>query len=206
MGKKGLKLLAGLGVLWSVTKTLFEWLGNIDFIAESLNEPGWIREVYTFLHTPSPTSNLLVFSISLSLFGCLRYYEKRKREPPRYITLPQTSTFQVSWVKKERTPETPSPISEVSQPRLDEEWDNLDEGDREVAREIVLTGGLMEPDIIALLKARGFLPYDSAYEPIADRVSFIHCDYVGYHSIAPGFQSLVEEKIAEEYRDDSFSK
>jgi len=206
MGKKGLKLLAGLGVLWSVTKTLLEWLGSIDIIAESFNEPGWIGEVYTFLHTPSPTSNLLVFSISFSLFGFLRYYEKRKRETPRYITLPQTSTFQVSPVKKERTSEQPSPVSEVSKPRLDEEWDSLDEGDREVAREIVLTGGLMESDIIALLKTRGFLPYDSAYEPIADRVSFIQCDYVGYHSIAPGFQSLVEEKIAEEYQDDSFSK
>ncbi len=206
MGKYVLKLLAGLGVLWSVTKTLLEWLGNIDFIAENFKEPGWIREVYTFLHTPSPTSNLLVFSISFSLFGFLRYYEKRKRETPRYITLPQTSTFQVSRLKKEHTPEKPSPVSEVSQPRLDEEWDSLDEGDREVAREIVLTGGLMESDIIALLKARGFLPYDSAYEPIADRVSFIQCDYVGYHSIVPGFQSLVEEKIAEEYQDDSFSK
>ncbi len=120
--------------------------------------------------------------------------------------MPQTSTFQVSRVKKEPTPEQPSPISEVSKPRLDEEWDSLDEGDREVAREIVLHGGLMEPDIIAFLKARGFLPYGKAYEPIADRVSFIQCDYVGYHSIAPGFQSLVEEKIGEKFQDDSFSK
>jgi len=85
MGKKVLKLLAGLGVLWSVTKTLLEWLGNIDFIAESLNELGWIREVYTFLANPSPTSTLLVFSISLSLFGFLRYYEKKEKgNPPIY--------------------------------------------------------------------------------------------------------------------------
>ena len=132
------------------------------------------------------------------------YHEKKKRERDRYIPLPQTSTFQASGVNKVPAPAKPSTSTTVNKQHFDEEWDSLDEGEREIVRELLNNGGLMEPDVIALLQARGLLPYKGAYEPIADRVSFITCDYVGFHTIAPEFQSLLEDKIAEESRDDSF--
>ena len=62
----------------------------------------------------------------------------------------------------------------------------------------------MEPDMIALLQARGLLPYKGAYKPLAERVNFITCAYVGFHSIAPEYQALLEEKLEQESKDDSF--
>jgi len=203
---KFFKLLSGFGILISVTTIALklEWFGNSTFLIERFNQPGWVGKGYQVLITVPPNENLFLLSASVGLYISLVYYEKKKRERYRYIPVPQRSTFQAGGVKKVPALAKPSTSTTVTKERLDKEWDSLDEGDREIVRELVTKGGLMEPDVIALLQARGFLPYKEAYEPLADRVSFITCDYVGFHSIAPEFQSLLEDKIAEESRDDSF--
>jgi len=73
--------------------------------------------------------------------------------------------------------------------------------DKEVIREIVSQKGLWENDIVALLQARGFLHATATFDPVAERVSFVHCDYAGYHSIPPEYQSQVEGVIANDYRE-----
>jgi hypothetical protein len=82
---------------------------------------------------------------------------------------------------------------------VSEEWHDLDEVDKEVIREIVSQKGLWENDIVALLQARGFLHSTATFDPLAERVSFVHCDYAGYHSIPPEYQSQVESLLANDY-------
>lgn len=87
--------------------------------------------------------------------------------------------------------------------RIEEEWESLEEVDKETIREIVVQGGLWESDILALLQARGFLYHRVRYDSLADRVSFVECDYAGYHSILPEYHALLEEVLAAAYAENA---
>jgi len=100
-----------------------------------------------------------------------------------------------------RLPDHPTITNTKDRLGIAEEWNSLDEVDKEVIREIVSQKGLWENDIVALLQARGFLHATATFDPVAERVSFVHCDYAGYHSIPPEYQSQVEGVIANDYRE-----
>jgi hypothetical protein len=206
MRAKIFKLLSGFDILLSVTTIALkaEWFGNGTFFTERFTQPEWLEKGYHFLNTISPNGILFLLCTSVGLYVGLVYYEKKKRKKYRPKKYPKTSTLQTGGVKKVPAPTKPSTSTTVSKQRLDEEWERLDEGEREIVRELVNNGGLMEPDVIALLQARGLLPYKGAYEPLAERVNFITCDYVGFHSIAPEYQALLKEKLEQESKDDSF--
>jgi len=163
---------------------------------------GWME---TFAHialTPLPISNFWVLVFSLSVLGILFLHGHTKRSSPKQIPWPPTLPRES--VHEEQQPFT-APLSAdshtITKERVEEEWNSLDEVDKEVIREIVSQKGLWENDIVALLQARGFLHATATFDPLAERVSFVHCDYAGYHSIPPEYQSQVEGVIANDYRE-----
>ena len=207
MGITLLKLVGGFGMIWAIAKICLEWTGQMHLIQASVQaSAAWAVNLYGVLSAPSPPSTVAIFSASVGLVGLLVYVEKKKGHrwrsgsglsPLDNPHSPQESDGRMAYFLTNEADWR----SQVHQ-----EWEKLEEGDREVIREIVLKGGLMESDITALLQARGFIRYGNPYEPIADRVNFIQCDYTGYHSIVPGCYSSLCEKIREELRDDSISR
>ena len=87
---------------------------------------------------------------------------------------------------------------------VEEEWNKLEEAEKEVIRAIASQEGLWETDIIALLETRGFLQPKGTLESLAERVSFVHSDYAGYHSIPPKYQAQLVRVLANENAEDSF--
>ncbi len=206
MGITLLKLVGGFGMIWAITKTCLEWTGKMHLIRASVSaSAAWAVDLYGVLSAPSHPSTVAIFSVSVGLVGLLVYVEKRKVHRCRS----QAGSSPIDSRSAQQEPDgrmvSFGSNDAIGRSQVHQEWENLEEGDREIIREIVLKGGLMESDITALLKARGFLQYDNAYEPITHRVNFIHCDYSGYHSIVPACQGSLCEKIREEFRDDGIS-
>ena len=205
MGITGLKTLCGIGLLWALTKTGLEWTNNMPWIREVFmdsSERG--RELFAMLPAVSYPTTVEIFGASACLYGLLVFFEHRKASRGR---------IRFGWGNSEPCPrsqgqgdgpERGERVGGYSWNQVCQIWDDLEESDREIVREIVIKGGLMESDITALLKARGFIQHDHAYEPIAERVPFIQCDFMGYHSIVPAWKSWLCGKIREELRDESF--
>jgi len=208
MGITFLKLVGGLGALWAATKMGLEWTGQMNLVRDSVAQSAaWAVKVHAVLSAPSQPSTLLIMSLSVGFFFLLVYVDNRNRRSRifRLPLSPGSSRHQREQREKDPYSARISSNRPVSPFQLQEEWESLEESDRETVREVVLKGGLMESDITALLKARGFLQDGAAYESIADRVSFIQCDFTGYHSIVPVCRSWLSEKIHEELKDESCS-
>ncbi len=205
MGITFIKLVGGLGALWAATKMALEWTGKMNLVRESVSESAaWAVQLYAVLSAPSQPSTLLILSVSVGLFGLLVCFDNRRSRIFQYSSRNGLAKNQNESSEKDKLTAQIAGNRAINHQRLQEEWESLDERDREVSREIVLKGGLMESDITALLKARGFIPYEALYEPIADRVSFIQCDYTGYHSLVLVCQPWLSKKIQEEFKDDTF--
>lgn len=193
-------------MLWVAGKTVLEWTGKIDLIRTSLGAfAAWAVDLYGALSAPSHRSTVVIFSLSVSLVGMLVFIEKRKGRLWRSACQASREENVGGRLEAEKIATSMASTVAISYQQVKEEWEQLEEGEREIIREIVLKGGLMESDITAILKARGFVQYDVTYEPITDRISFIQCDYTGYHSIVPACRSWLSQKIQEEMRDESFS-
>lgn len=87
--------------------------------------------------------------------------------------------------------------------KVEEEWRRLEEGEKEAIRAIVTQSGLWETDIIALLETRGFLHPKATLESLAERASFVVCDYAGYHSIPDEYHAQIVGVLDADNAEDS---
>ena len=70
---------------------------------------------------------------------------------------------------------------------------------------MIIQEGLWERDIIALLQSRGFLSHHARYDSLAERVSFVQCDFSGHHSLLPDYHAHVETILAEDYAEETLA-
>ena len=171
---------------------------------------GWIETFSGFVLTPTPTTILLVLALSLCVWGILSVLDRTKRKappppPPHPGSLPfppRGSLRQEQPCRLRQAPESPT-ISHQDCVDIAGEWNSLEEADKEAIRAIVSQKGLWETDISALLQARGFLHPKATLESLAEKVSFVHCDYAGYHSIPQEYQAQLEGVLADDHGEDS---
>jgi hypothetical protein len=183
---------------------LVDGLVRTGFIGAGNRASGWIETFSRLVPMPAPTMTLLVLALSLIVLGTLFFLDRPKRTVPPPAPLPRTPGPSIpkervsrSWGPPDRPP--------IIQDRVDvaEEWNSLEEADKEAIRAIVSQEGLWETDIIALLQARGFLHPTATLEALAERISFVHCDYAGYHSVPPEYQAELVGILANDQSEDS---
>ena len=191
-------LLAGLHLVVSVLVRA----GHLD--VDNLSTRS-IEPLFHFVLTPTTTSILLVLVFSLSVWGILLFLERTKRNTPSpapsWPPTPRGRMHQKQLSKPRPRPQDRPTITK-NRIEIEEEWNILDEEDKEAIRAIVSQGGLWEADIIALLKARGFL-HTATVDSLAERVSFVDCDYARYYSILPEYQALLDLLLAKDYAENS---
>jgi len=200
--KNRLKHTALLVSLLAGFQLLVGELVRTGFIGDGNRVTGWIETFFRMVLTPSSTTTLLVLALSLSVLGILFFLERTKRVDLPPVSLPRTprpSIRREHVSRPQRPPDRHTITKTKAGVDVSEEWNSLDEVDKEVIREIVSQKGLWENDIVALLQTRGFLHSTATFDPLAERVSFVHCDYAGYHSIPPEYQTQVEGVIANDY-------
>ena len=180
-------------------------LVRTGFIEEGHRATGWIETFSRLVIMPAPTTTLLVLALSLIVLGILFSFDRPKRKAPPSAPLPRTPRPSIS---KERVSRSWGPPDRppIIQDRVDvaDEWNSLEEADKEAIRAIVSQEGLWETDIIALLQARGFLHPTATLEALAERVNFVHCDHAGYHSVPPEYQAELVGVLANDQGEDSF--
>jgi len=202
--KKTLKYTALLVSFLAGLQLLVGGLVRSGFIEAGHTATGWLETFSRLVLTPAPTTTLLVLALSLSVLGILLFLEPTKRKAPPPIPLPRTPSTSIRQEKVSR-PWGPPDRPPITQDSVDvaEEWNSLEEADKEAIRAIVSQEGLWETDIIALLQARGFLHPTATLEALAERVSFVHCDYAGYHSVPPEYQAELVGVLANDRGEDS---
>ena len=202
-----LKTLGGIGALWGVLKTVLEWTGYIQVMGASVTDSSaWILGVLTVLNAPSQSMTLLITVVSFGVFGMLVLRDGKERPPGRWKHKQGGGNELDIQSGSESYPGRMGNSQVLRNQQFQEEWEQLEEGDREVLREIILKGGLLDSDIAAILQARGFPPtQDEVQRTIADRVCFLVCDYSGYHSVHPVCHAWLRQKILSEMRDESMA-
>ena len=179
-------------------------LVRTGFIGAGNRASGWIETFSCVVPMPAPITTILVLVLSLSVLGVLFFLGRTKPKAPPSVPLPRTPGPSIpkervsrSWGPPDRPP--------IIQDRVDvaEEWNSLEEADKEAIRAIVSQEGLWETDIIALLQARGFLHPTATLEALAERVNFVHCDHAGYHSVPPEYQAELVGVLASDQGEDS---
>ncbi len=184
--KNSLKHTALLVSLLAGFQLLVGGLVRTGFIRDGNTVTGWLETFFRMVLTPSSTTTLLVLALSLSVLGILFFLERTKRKAPPSTPLPRTPRPSIRKERVSRPQRSPeSPTITKNQVEVAEEWNSLEEADKEAIRAIVSQEGLWETDIIALLQARGFLHPSATLNSLSERASFVHCDYAGYHSIPP---------------------
>lgn len=177
----------------------------LGLIEEGSLPEGLSESVFRLLLAPLPISDVWVLVGSLVVLCILFFIGPSKRSRPKpTVAFPIPSPEPTPAEPQPSPPLLPTDSPAITQERVKEEWNGLDEADKETIREMVVQGGLWESDIIALLQVRGFLYHNSRYDSLADRVTFVQCDYTGYHSILPEYQALLEGVLAADYAEDSF--
>ena len=196
------------------TALLVSFLAGLQLIAGGLvrtglvegghRATGWIETFSRLVLMPAPTTTLLVLALSLSVLGILFFGERTKQKAPPPVPLPRTPRPSIRKEPISR-PWGPPDRPTITKDRVDvaEEWNSLEEADKEAIRAIVSQKGLWETDIIALLQARGFLHPTATLEALAERVSFVNCDYAGYHSVPPEYQAELVGVLANDQGEDS---
>ncbi|MDA0737525.1 MAG: hypothetical protein O2999_11310 [Nitrospirae bacterium] len=187
-------LLAGL-------RLLVEELSRAGLIEDRGSIAGWLETLHRLALAPLPISNIGILVCSLSILGILLVLGRTKRETSKKIPLPHTPPRETIHDKPQ-----PAPLSSteglITKAHVEEEWHRLEEADKETIREIVVQEGLWESDIVALLQTRGLWSHHARYDSLAERVSFVQCDFAGYHSILPDYRSLLEDVLAADYAED----
>ena len=192
---------------------LVSLLAAIRIITEELVRSGfgenigadrdWLSPVMDVILTPLPVSSIGLLAGSLGVLIILLFLGRTKKKSSTQIPLAPITPIEKPHKEPQLT--SPSPSKEnfaTLKDRVEKEWNNLEEADKETIRELVVQGGLWESDIIALLKTRGLLYGMARYDSLADRVSFVQCDYAGYYSIFPEYHSLVEAILAADYAEE----
>ena len=171
-----------------------------------IEDTNWMVTLSRIALIPLPISNVEVLVISLSVLGMLFVLERIKRDPRKRIPLSPAPPQEI--VQEEQQTFTPPLITDsptITKEHVEKEWHSLEEADKETIREMVVQEGLWESDIIALLQARGFLSHNARYDSLAERVSFVQCDFAGYHSILPDYQAHIETILAEDYAEETLA-
>lgn len=187
-------------------RLLMEELIRVGLIGEGGPGIGWMGLLSHIALTPLPVSNVLILACSLSVLGILFLLGQTKRSSPKQVPLPPTPSRKS--MPEEQQPFTrPLSVESVAiiKKRIEEEWENLEEMDKETIREMVVQGGLWESDILALLQVRGFSYRTLRHDSLADRVSFVQCDYAGYYSIIPEYHSFLEDILATDYAEEALA-
>ena len=207
MGTTLLKFIGGLGALGVAMSMALEWTGSMDRVRENVIPfRAWGVTVNTTLQVPFLPSTLVIFIMAAEGGSLVAYLKNRKGRVPRYAGNPVFSENLTGRLDLKGLQACGVHYPTIRNQRCKEEWEHLEERDREVIREIVLKGGLMEADISALRHARGLEEPGRIPVPLTERVSFIHVDYTGYHSIVPAFLLWLNQKIQEEMRDESIAQ
>ena len=158
----------------------------------------WLDAFSQAVLLSDPTTSLLVLAVSWSVLGILFFLVRSKRKARSLFSVSRplgTSRRKTQASRPQPHPDRPTPTKDRVE--VAQEWRRLDEADKEIIREIVSQKGLWETDIIALLQARGFLhPSSSRFDSVAERASFVHCDFAGYHSIPPEYQAPLASVLA----------
>ena len=201
----GVSLLAGIQLilgelvragLFDVSKTTTEWIGTFSRL----------------ILMPDPTITLWILIFSLGIWVILSSIKGTKRKvpslptplpPPTAESFPPRGSLRQKYLSQPRPSESPT-IAHRNPVMVEEEWNKLEEAEKEVIRAIASQEGLWETDIIALLETRGFLQPKGTLESLAERVSFVNSDYAGYHSIPPEYQAQLVSVLANENAEDSF--
>lgn len=163
----------------------------------------WIVPLSRIALIPLPISNVEVLVISLSVLGMLFVLGRIKRDSRKRI--PRSPAPPQEIVHEEQQTLPPPLVTDshtITKEQVEKEWHSLEEADKETIREMVVQEGLWESDIIALLQTRGFLSHNARYDSLAERVSFVQCDFAGYHSILPNYHAHIETILAEDYADE----
>ena len=186
-------------------------LVRAGFLDAGNTPTGWIETFSGVVLTPAPATTLLFLVLSLSVWVILSFLNKSPKQkfplppPPHPAPLPRIPRPSIRKEQVSR-PWGPPDRPPIIQDRVDvaAEWNSLEEADKEAIRAIVSQEGLWETDIIALLQVRGFLHPTATLEALAERVSFVHCDYAGYHSVPPEYQAELVGVLANDQGEDSF--
>ena len=173
------------------------WFFGAGMIVDGVTVMEWLDTFSRDILLLDPTTTLLALALSLSILGILFFLTRSKRRGPPSAPFPHQSRAIVRKDQVFRPGRAPDrPTLTKDRVKVSEEWNSLDEADKEVIREIVSQKGLWESDITALLQARGFVHHTASFDSLAERVSFVHCDYAGYHSIPPEYQAPLEVVLA----------
>jgi len=201
--KNVIKYTAILASLFAALRLLIAELDLIGLMGNHGTTVDWLGALVELALTPLPISNVGGLAGSLSILGILLFLGRTPKKSPTPIHF--SPTMPIQEVNKEPQHGIRSLSEEnlsVLREQMEEEWTNLEEVDKETVREMVIQGGLWESDMLALLKARGLLYRTTRYDSLADRVSFVQCDYSGYHTILPEYHSFIEKLITADYAEE----
>jgi len=187
-------------------RLLLEELIHTELIGDGALAPDWMETFSRVALVPLPLSNFAVLAVSLGVLGMLFVLGRTKQSSGKRVPLPPTPP-QERMRKEPQTfiPPLATDSHPITKKHVEEEWHSLEEADKETIREIVVQAGLWESDIIALLQARGFLSHNARYDSLAERVSFVQCDFAGYHSILPDYQAHVETILVKDYAEETLA-
>ncbi|GJL49284.1 MAG: hypothetical protein NPIRA01_05110 [Nitrospirales bacterium] len=60
---------------------MLDFLGDMDFVIGRIKDPGWLQDAYLNIVSFSPQGNMVIFIVSLIIFGCLIFQHKQKDAP-----------------------------------------------------------------------------------------------------------------------------
>jgi hypothetical protein len=96
--------------------------------------------------------------------------------------------------KAARTPTT-TPARKLLATEAWNEFIKLSDGEREALKQIYLNGSMMEREVKDFMKARGFVAYEMAYQPIELRTVLVKKSFVGRLSINPQFKEVLGDLL-----------
>ena len=204
--KNFLKSIAVVVSFIAVCRLLVEKLLRAGLIVDGDRSTDWLATFSRAILTPLPISHVEVLAVLLSILGMLFVLGRKKRDSRKRVPLsPAPPQEAIGNDPKTFVQPLSADRHSITKEKVEEEWRSLEEADKETVREIVVQAGLWESDIIALLQARGFLSHRARYDSLAERVSFVQCDFAGYHSVLPDYQAHVETILAEDYAEEALT-
>ena len=205
MAKQIVLLVCFLSLLQITTAGLI----REGFLAETISNYELFESSSRFILFPDPTITLSILVVSFCVWAILFWLGERTRKAPFSAPSrpPQESFRQPLGFPKNQESKPGRPSKDHTtihhdQVKVEEEWRRLEEADKETIRAIISQGGLWETDIIALLETRGFLHPKATLDSL-ERISFVDCDYAGYHSIPPEYHAQLVSVLDTDNAEDS---
>jgi hypothetical protein len=88
-----------------------------------------------------------------------------------------------------------SRLLEILSAEAKQEFMNLSDGEREAVKQIYINNGMMEREVRDFLKARRFISYDAAYQPLEQGTMLVKKSFVGRLYINPRFKDALEDLL-----------